>query len=256
LLTMTITDAAPITAHAGGPALEVVDLVKDYGEFRALKGISFAVKEGEVFGLIGPNGAGKTTALRIISTILRITSGNVRMFGVDIAEEPNEARKVISYLPEDAGAYKNLTGNEYLAFIARFFAQDREGVRRIMAKGFEIAGLGERMQDKVDTYSKGMTRRLLVARALMIEPSIAILDELTSGLDVINAQEIRKLVKDTARRGTTVLLSSHNMLEVELMCDRIALIDKGEIVEMGTPAELKSKHGAENIEEVFTRVVK
>jgi ABC-2 type transport system ATP-binding protein len=238
---MTITDAAPITAHAGGPALEVVDLVKDYGEFRALKGISFAVKEGEVFGLIGPNGAGKTTALRIISTILRITSGNVRMFGVDIAEEPNEARKVISYLPEDAGAYKNLTGNEYLAFIA---------------KGFEIAGLGERMQDKVDTYSKGMTRRLLVARALMIEPSIAILDELTSGLDVINAQEIRKLVKDTARRGTTVLLSSHNMLEVELMCDRIALIDKGEIVEMGTPAELKSKHGAENIEEVFTRVVK
>lgn len=239
----------------GGPALEVVDLVKDYGEFRALKGISFTVKEGEVFGLIGPNGAGKTTALRIISTILRITSGNVRMFGTDIAEEPNEARRVISYLPEDAGAYKNLSGNEYLAFIARFFAQDRQGVQRIMAKGVEIAGLGDRMDDKVDTYSKGMTRRLLVARALMIEPRIAILDELTSGLDVINAQEIRKLVKDTARRGTTVLLSSHNMLEVELMCDRIALINDGEIVEMGTPAELKQRHDANNIEEVFTRVI-
>ncbi len=240
---------------AGGPALEVVDLVKDYGDFRALKGISFAVRRGEVFGLIGPNGAGKTTALRIISTILRITSGSVRMFGVDIAKDPNEARKAISYLPEDAGAYKNLTGNEYLKFIARFFAQDRQGVDRIVSKGVQIAALDERMGDKVDTYSKGMTRRLLVARALMTEPRVAILDELTSGLDVINAQEIRKIVKDSAGRGTTVLLSSHNMLEVELMCDRIALINDGEIVEIGTPRELKAKHGAANIEEVFTRVV-
>jgi len=242
-------------ALAGGPALEVVNLVKDYGKFRALKGISFTVDDGEVFGLIGPNGAGKTTALRIISTILRITSGHVRMFGADIAERPHEARKILSYLPEDAGAYKNLTGNEYLVFIARFFSQSREGVRRIVAKGVEIADLGDRMDDKIDTYSKGMARRLLVARALMIEPRVAILDELTSGLDVINAQEIRKIVKDSARRRTTVLLSSHNMLEVELMCDRIALINDGEIVEIGTPAELKAKHGAQNIEEVFMKVV-
>jgi ABC-2 type transport system ATP-binding protein len=238
-----------------GQALNVSNLVKDYGEFRALKGISFTVKEGEVFGLIGPNGAGKTTALRIISTILRITSGSVSIFGMDIAENPHDARKTLSYLPEDAGAYKNLTGNEYLEFIARFFSQSREDVERIVSKGVEIASLGDRMDDKVDTYSKGMTRRLLVARALMIEPRVAILDELTSGLDVINAQEIRKIVKDSARRGTTVLLSSHNMLEVEFMCDRIALIDNGNIVEMGTPAELKAKYDAANIEDVFMRVV-
>ena len=252
---MTTDGAARTERSRAGPALEVVDLVKDYGDFRALKGISFTVEEGEVFGLIGPNGAGKTTALRTISTILQITSGKVRMFGMDIAEKPNEARKVISYLPEDAGAYKNLTGNEYLAFIARFFARNREEVKRILAKGVEIADLGDRMDDKVDTYSKGMTRRLLVARALMIEPGVAILDELTSGLDVLNAQEIRRVVKHTARNGTTVLLSSHNMLEVELMCDRIALINNGEIVEIGTPTELKTRHGAENIEEVFTKVV-
>lgn len=251
---MTAEDGVVRPAVAG-PALEVSNLVKDYGEFRALKGISFNVKEGEVFGLIGPNGAGKTTALRIVSTILQITSGRVRMFGVDIAERPNEARKIISYLPEDAGAYKNLTGNEYLEFIARFFAKNRDEVQRILAKGVEIADLGERMSDKVDTYSKGMTRRLLVARALMVEPRVAILDELTSGLDVINAQEIRKLVKESSKRGTTVLLSSHNMLEVELMCERIALINDGKIVEMGTPSDLKRKHGANNIEEVFTRVV-
>ena len=243
------------TGDGTGPALEVTDLVKDYGDFRALKGISFTVGRGEVFGLIGPNGAGKTTALRIISTILRITSGKVRILGTDIAEDPHEVRKVISYLPEDAGAYKNLTGTDYLEFIARFFAKDHEGVRSIVAKGVEIADLGDRLGDKVETYSKGMARRLLVARAFMVEPKVAVLDELTSGLDVLNAQEIRKIVKDTASRGTTILLSSHNMLEVELMCDRIALINDGRIVEAGTPAELKEKHGAANIEDVFTKVV-
>ena len=252
---MAMSAARDGVGEASGPALEVVDLVKDYGEFRALKGISFSVDRGEVFGLIGPNGAGKTTALRIVSTILRITSGKVKILGMDVARDPHEVRKVISYLPEDAGAYRNLTGTDYLEFIARFFADDQEGVRSIVSKGVEIADLGDRLGDKVETYSKGMARRLLVARALMVEPRVAVLDELTSGLDVINAQEIRRIVKETAGSGTTILLSSHNMLEVELMCDRIALINDGRIVEVGTPAELKERHGVTNIEDVFMKVV-
>ncbi len=252
----SMTTVSEEHSDGGQRALEVEELIKDYGRFRALKGISFDVNEGEVFGLIGPNGAGKTTALRIISTILRITDGSIRMFGIDIAGDPHEARKILSYLPEDAGAYKNLTGNEYLEFIANFFSDDSSSVREIISKGATIANLADRMDDKVDTYSKGMTRRLLVARALMIEPRVAILDELTSGLDVVNAQEIRRIVKKTSKAGTTVLLSSHNMLEVELMCDRIALINDGAIVELGTPTELKDRHGADNIEEVFTRVIK
>jgi len=235
-------------------AIEVRDLVKDYGSFRAVKGISFDVREGEVFGLIGPNGAGKTTTLRIIATLLRISSGSVQVFGKDLRREPHEVRKILSYLPEDAGAYKNLTGREYLQFIADFFASGR-AADEIVRKGIEIASLSDRIDDKVDTYSKGMTRRLLVSRALMTEPKLTILDELTSGLDVINAQEIRKTVNAISEKGTTVLLSSHNMLEVELMCDRIALINDGRIVELGTPAELKGKHSASNIEEVFTKVV-
>lgn len=235
-------------------AIEVRGLVKDYGSFKAVKSIAFDVREGEVFGLIGPNGAGKTTTLRIIASILRITSGSVKVFGKDLSKEPHEVRKMLSYLPEDAGAYKNLTGSEYLKFIANFFATGKK-VDEIVSRGIEIASLEERIDDKVDTYSKGMARRLLVARALMVKPKLAILDELTSGLDVINAQEIRRVVKGSTKDGTTVLLSSHNMLEVELMCDRIALIDDGRIVELGTPAELKRKHGASNIEEVFTKVV-
>jgi ABC-2 type transport system ATP-binding protein len=162
---------------------------------------------------------------------------------------------MISYLPEDAGAYKNMKGLEYLNFIADFFVEG-EKKREMLQRGLDVANLGERINDRIDTYSKGMARRLLVARALMIQPKVAILDELTSGLDVLNAQEIRRVVKAAARQGTAVLLSSHNMLEVELMCDRIALINDGHIVASGSPKDLKAKYNASNIEEVFVEVVK
>ena len=234
-------------------AVEVKDLRKNFGKNEAVKGISFNIEKGEIFGLIGPNGAGKTTALRVVSTLLQITSGTVNIMSHNVEKEPAEVRKLISYLPEDAGAYKNLTGREYLTFIANFFDEkDRESMIR---KGIGIADLARRIDDKIDTYSKGMKRRLLVGRALMTDPKLAILDEPTSGLDVINAQEIRKIVKTTAKNGATVLLSSHNMLEVEYMCDRIALIAKGKIIEEGTPKDLMEKYKANNIEEVFTKVV-
>jgi len=234
-------------------AVEVKNLVKNYGSTEAVKDISFTVDNGEIFGLIGPNGAGKTTALRIVSTLLQITSGSVNILGFDLRKKPDEIRKLISYLPEDAGAYKNLTGRAYLRFIANFFEKNTQ---EIVSLGIEIANLGDRIDDKVDTYSKGMKRRLLVGRALMINPQLAILDEPTSGLDVINAQEIRKIIKTTAMGGTAVLLSSHNMLEVEYLCDRIALIAEGKIVEEGKPKFLMDKYRANNIEEVFVKVVK
>ncbi len=234
-------------------AIEVHNLVKNYGATEAVKGISFTVESGEIFGLIGPNGAGKTTALRVISTLLQVTSGSVTVHGFDVKKQPAETRKLISYLPEDAGAYKNLTGRAYLKFIANFFHEIKTA--DMVAKGIEIADLGERIDDKVDTYSKGMKRRLLVGRALMINPKLAILDEPTSGLDVVNAQEIRRIIKDTAKAGTAVLLSSHNMLEVEYLCDRIALIAEGKIIEEGKPKQLMQKYNAHNIEEVFVEVV-
>jgi ABC-2 type transport system ATP-binding protein len=213
------------------------------------------VHEGEVYGLIGPNGAGKTTTLRVLATLLEITGGKINIFGRDLKTEATEVRKMISYLPEDAGAYKNMTGRRYLEFISGFFSPEKDP-KKLMERGLQIANLNERIDDRVETYSKGMTRRLLVARALMIEPKLAILDELTSGLDVLNAQAIRKVVRGQTKDGTTVLLSSHNMLEVELMCDRIALINDGMIVEIGTPKELKEKYNASNIEEVFVEVVR
>ena len=235
-------------------AVEVRELIKDYGKFRAIDGISFEVNEGEIFGLIGPNGAGKTTALRVVATLLQVTSGSVSIFGYQLPLEAGEVRKIISYLPEEAGAYKNLTGKEYLNFIAKFFGEG-DRFHDMVRRGFEISDLGDRMNDKVDTYSKGMARRLLVGRALMVNPRLAILDEPTSGLDVVNAQEVRKIINNSVEVGVAVLLSSHNMLEVELLCHRIALINDGKIVASGTVAELKREYDARNIEEAFVRAI-
>ena len=237
-------------------AVEAKNLVKDFGSIRALNGLDFQIKEGEIYGLIGLNGAGKTTALRITSTLLLPTSGTITVFGYDIGEQASEVRNLISYLPEEAGAYKNLSGIEYLQFMTKFLTNNKIRIKEIVDTASKISGLEERLKDKVKSYSKGMKRRLLVARALMTKPKLAILDEPTSGLDVLHSVHVRTVIKRYAKEhGATILLSSHNMLEVEYLCDRVALIDKGKIVIEGPPAELKTKHNAANLEEVFGEVV-
>ena len=236
-------------------ALAVNDVHKVFKETEAVKGVSFSVKEGEIFGLIGPNGAGKTTTLRMISTLLDISSGSITVNGKDVKTESEEVRKMISYLPEDAGAYKDLTGRAYLNFMADFFAQGDEK-KAMVEKGISIAKLGDRIDSKIDTYSKGMKRRLLIARAIMFNPKLAIMDEVTSGLDVANAFEVREIIRNIAKSGTSVIISSHNMFEVELLCERVAMINKGQIVLEGTPKELLQKFEAENLEEVFMKVVR
>ncbi len=234
--------------------LEVSGLTKSYGKTTAVKSIDFHIPAGEIFGLIGPNGAGKTTTLRVISTLLSQSGGTVTVCGHRVDKEPHEVRKAISYLPEEAGVYKNLRGLEYLEFIAGFHGTRSERAKMV-EDGISIAGLGDRIRDKVSTYSKGMTRRLVIARALMTRPSLAILDEPTSGLDVVNAHEVRNIIKRSVSEERAVLLSSHNMLEVDYLCDRIALVASGRIVEAGTPGGLKEKYGCTNIEEIFMRIM-
>ena len=237
------------------PAIEAEHLVKRFGDILALNDLSFTVGEGEIYGLIGPNGAGKTTALRIVGTIIKPTSGTVRIFDVDVVKDSSKAREMISYLPEEAGAYRNLSGFEYLRFMASFYGG--ESIGEIVGEGARISGLGDRLRDRVKTYSKGMNRRLLLARALMVKPKLAILDEPTGGLDVVHALHIRQRIREySEKERTTVLLSSHNMLEVEYLCNRIALIDNGRIIEEGTPQELKAKYGVKNLEEVFVEATK
>ena len=233
-------------------AIEVEDLVKNFGRVEALKGASFSVKEREIFGLIGPNGAGKTTTLRILSTLISPTSGVAKVFGVDVVNAPVRAREVISYLPEEAGAYQNLSGHEYLEFMAEFYDNGSMSIEDLLGEAELISGLEDRLNDRIKGYSKGMKRRLLLARALMMKPKLAILDEPTSGLDVIHAVHVRQTIRDYVdKQGVTTLISSHNMLEVEFLCHRVALIDEGVIIAEGSPSDLKNKFSAENLEEAF-----
>lgn len=231
--------------------LTVRGLKKSYGNHTAVAGIDFEVRAGEVFALIGPNGAGKTTTLRIIATLLTSSAGEITFLDRDHRQEPDFVREKISYLPEEAGAYKDMKGIDYLRFMAGFYARTADEEKEIVDRAAAITELGERLKTKVGTYSKGMTRKLLLARALMTRPVLAILDEPTSGLDVLNALDVREIVRRYVREGTSVLLSSHNMLEIEFLSDRVGLIDKGRILDSGTPDELKAKHNAKNLEEVF-----
>jgi len=238
-------------------AIEVKDLRKDFGNIQALQGSSFTVNEGEIFGLIGPNGAGKTTTLRIISTLIQPTSGSANVFGIDVVKNPDKVREIISYLPEESGAYQNLSGYEYLQFMAGFYTNAGMDPEQMIEEGKKIAGLDERLEDRVKGYSKGMNRRLLLARALMMHPKLSILDEPTSGLDVIAGYHVRQIIKDfTTEHGVTVLLSSHNMLEVEFLCHRVALIHEGQIIAQGTPDELKNTYNSDNLEMAFMEATK
>ena len=234
-------------------AVNAQGLTKKFGNIQALNNVTFNIKEGEVYGLIGPNGAGKTTTLRIISTLILPTTGTATVFGVDVVRQPDQVRKILSYLPEEAGVYRNLSGYEYLQFMAKFSNSD---TKEAIQEAVQISGLGERLKDKAKTYSKGMKRRLLLARALMTKPKLAILDEPASGLDVLHAYHVRQIIKQYVKQnGVTVLLSSHNMLEVEFLCDRVALVNKGKIVLEGKPADLKTQFNSQNLEEVFAKVV-
>jgi len=235
--------------------LEVKELSKKYAKVLAADRVSFDIQKGEIFALIGPNGAGKTTTIRMISTLLTPTGGDAIVNGFSITEHPAKVRENITYLPDEAGAYKTMTGKGYLEFMASIFTTDHELAKKYVETATETCGLGERLGEKIGSYSRGMTRKLLLARAVMTRPALAILDEPTSGLDIINALEIRKMIKDLAAEGMSFLLSSHNMLEIEYVSDRVGIIANGKLLIIGKTQELKDKYSANNLEEVFERVV-
>jgi len=236
-------------------AVHIVDLKKYFGDFPALRGVSFNVEEGSIFGLIGPNGAGKTTTFRIIVGLLLPSSGTVEVFGKNVIEQLREIRRMISYLPEDAGSYRNITGYEFLKMVSQIYFNKTSEADDALELGIKLADLGERIYDKMKTYSKGMKRRIQVARALMVRPKLAILDEPTAGLDVVYSKNIRDTIKVFSKEyGVTVLMSSHNMLEVEGICEKIAIIDKGKILVEGYVDEILEKYSSRNLEEVFIKL--
>lgn len=217
-----------------GPPIEVTSLTKRFGDTTAIDDIEFTVHEGEVFGLLGPNGAGKSTTLDLILGLTTPTSGTVRLFGMDIQDDPIAARRRTGVLPEDYGVYDELTGRQHVESLIRLSdASDDPDVLR------ERVGLTERAFDRaVGQYSKGMRQRLLIATALVGSPDLLVLDEPMSGLDPDGISLVRELLVSLSNDGIAVLFSSHRLSKVETVCDRVGITNQGELVETQSIAHL------------------
>jgi ABC-2 type transport system ATP-binding protein len=236
-------------------AVLVKDLYKVYSRSTiALNGLSFEAKPGEIYALIGPNGSGKTTTLRIVATLIKPTRGLVEVFGVNVVKDPLKVRSLINYLPEEAGAYRDLSGEDFIKFMLSMRYREPE-LEKAVEEAVSISGLGRELKRPVRTYSKGMKRTLALSVVLASKPKLLILDEPTAGLDVEKALFVRELIKKYNREfGVTVLLSSHNMLEVEYLAHRVGIIYRGKLIGEGTPREIKESLNAENLEEAFVKL--
>jgi len=220
--------------------IEAVDLSRRYGDFTAVDGVSFAVHEGEIVGMLGPNGAGKTTALRMITGFLPPSSGRVTVAGVDLVEKPREARRELGYLPESVALYPEMRVDEYLAYRARLEGMRGPAAREAIDEAVGRCLIEEVRHQIIGTLSKGYRQRVALATAILHRPGVLVLDEPTVGLDPKQIIAIRELIREL-RRERTVLLSTHILPEVELLCDRVLIIDRGRIVAHGTPQELRER---------------
>jgi len=225
------------------------NLKKEYRKVEALKGISFKVKKGEVFGFLGPNGAGKSTALNILTGILSPTSGQSYLLGEKSEKISKSTKQKIGIVFENNNLYKRLTGRENLEFFADLYNVKYSKVEELL-DFFDLSSAGDR---QVKNYSKGMRQRLLIGRALLSDPQLLILDEPTSGLDPQSVEMIHRAIERFTGEGKTVLLSTHFMEEADRLCDKIAFINEGEIVTITPPSELKSEFGSKQIEVVLSR---
>jgi ABC-2 type transport system ATP-binding protein len=206
----------------------------------AVEEIDFEVKRGEIFGLLGPNGAGKTTTIKMLTTLLLPTSGRATVLGMNVEKEVMEIRKRINLvMGGERGLYYRITGRQNLQFFSNLYKVPPEIREQRIDELVELVGMADAADKRVEDYSRGMKQRIHLARGLVNDPEILFLDEPTIGLDPEIAREMRLVIKDMACKGRTVLLSTHDMLEAEFLCDRIALISKGHIVALGSPSELK-----------------
>jgi len=225
--------------------IEVKDLTKDYGPIRALHGVSFEVREGEIVGFLGPNGAGKTTCMKIITGFLSATSGTVTVDGLDVVEQGAEVRRRIGYLPENAPLYADMTVREYLTFIGALRGIAAADLPDRLSKVAQTVCVSDRLDQEIATLSKGYRQRVGLAQAMIHDPPILILDEPTSGLDPNQIVEIRALIRELGR-DRTVILSTHNLPEVTATCNRLIIIHRGLIAADGTPDQIQAVHGGGN----------
>jgi lipooligosaccharide transport system ATP-binding protein len=233
------------------PAVLAHDLRKSYDGRVAVDGIDFAVDPGTCFGFLGPNGAGKTTTMKMIYGLAEVGGGELRVLGMDVVTEPRRVKAHLGVVPQETNLDGEFTVLENLLVQASYFGIPRRDVEARAQELLEFTQLTERAGDKIDTLSGGMKRRLLVARALINEPDIVVLDEPTTGLDPQARLAVWRAMEELKDRGVSLLLTTHYMEEAARLCDRLVIMDLGRIVAEGEPVELIREHQAENLEEVF-----
>ena len=242
---MTSVQSRPRTAGATGPAVEAEGLVKTYrsrdGTVEAVRGVDLRVETGEVFGFLGPNGAGKSTTVRMLTTLLSLTSGTARVAGVDVALEPDAVRRRIGVALQEAGLDARQTGRELLVLQGRLFDLSAQESSERAGELLELVELTDAADRRIKGYSGGMKRRLDLASALVHEPEVLFLDEPTTGLDPASRLTVWDEVRRINERGTTVFLTTQYLEEADQLCDRLAIIDDGRIVREGTPPRLKAE---------------
>ncbi len=232
-------------------AMAVEKIVKRYGDFEAVKGVSFNVSEGEIFGLLGPNGAGKSTLIRMMTTLIPVTSGRALVAGYDVSKNPDAVRRLIGVIPQALTSDPDLTVEENLLIYAKLYSVPRAQREKNIAEVLEAVDLTKWRKAQTKTLSGGMRRRLEIARGLVHDPRIFFLDEPTTGLDPVSriaVWEMLNKLKNT--RNLTMLLTTHYMEEADKLCDRIAIVDHGNLVALGTPVELKNSVAGANVVEV------
>ncbi len=244
-----MTTSRPQVAQSSGgngqPMVEAINLVKHFGKVEAVKGVSFTVAHGEVFGLLGHNGAGKTTTIKMLTGQLLPTSGTAKVGGYVVADNPQKVSPSFGIVFEEQNLYERLTAVENLNFNAHLYGVPNAKAR--IAEVLAQVGLSESTKRAVSTYSTGMKQRLLIARAILHKPQALFLDEPTRGLDPASAQELRDLVRSLSEQGTTVLITTHYMEDADQLCRRIAFMSAGEIIALDTPYNLKIKYGEQTI---------
>ncbi|MDP2959161.1 MAG: ABC transporter ATP-binding protein [Longimicrobiales bacterium] len=238
--------------------VEVRDLAKTFydesrGEVKAVEGVTFFCRPGEVFGLLGANGAGKTTTLRMLSTILQPTAGTARIMGYDVLAAPEDVRRSLGFYSASTALYPRLTGRETLEFFARINGYPPERVRDRVEALVQRFGIGAYQNARIEKLSSGMKQKVSIARTVAHDPPVLIFDEPTVGLDVMNALEMAQVIREMRDEGKTIIFSSHIMSEVEKLCDRIAIVHRGKLLALGTLAELRELTGMHYLEDIFVR---
>jgi len=222
------------------------DLVKKYGDLTAVDGVSFEIQAGELFGLLGPNGAGKTTTISVISCLLNPTSGDVFVGGYSVKKYPTKVKSLMGVVPQEVALYSTLTAVENLNFWGRMYGLSGPLLKERVEEALELAGLADRAKKRVDKYSGGMKRRLNIAIGILHHPKVLLMDEPTVGIDPQSRNHILETVKRLNKAGTAIIYTSHYMEEVEILCDRVGIIDHGKIIVTGTVDELKKLVGDEH----------